>query len=171
MRKMLGDVHSPVCRALMALIETQNRHTLAAWAIDYARTTYLPIFRDRQDDGGFVATMLAECETYLTGGRKLSEIKPILRELRQWAGSVKDPIAQAAARAIATACAAIQTPANAFGFLLYGAAATTYDRAGTNAGPDVCEALANDALQRALESLSAIAVAGEPHPVKINWHC
>ena len=171
MRKMLGDVHSPVCRALMALIETQSRHTLAAWAIDYARTTYLPILIGRQDDGGFVATMLAKCETYLAGGMKLSEIKPILRELRQWAGGVKDPVAQAAARAIATACAAIQTPTNAFGFLLYGAAAIAYDRAGANAGPDVCEALANEALQRALTSLSVIAVANEPHPVKVNWHC
>ena len=38
-RKMLGKADSPTCLAVMQLIETQSRTTLARWAIAYAEQT------------------------------------------------------------------------------------------------------------------------------------
>ena len=37
LRKMLGDIHWDICQDLMHLIETQSHHTLANWAIHYAK--------------------------------------------------------------------------------------------------------------------------------------
>lgn len=37
MRKMLGDINSQECIALMQLIETQSKDTLAAWAVNYVK--------------------------------------------------------------------------------------------------------------------------------------
>ena len=75
-----------------------------------------------------------------------------------------DPVALAAARAVSTACAAAQTPTNAFGFLLYGAAACAYHSAGLSEAADVYDRLAEEELQRALLSLQAVLVPDEPHP-------
>lgn len=43
-RKMLGKADSPTCLAVMQLIETQSRTTLARWAIAYAEQTCLPLY-------------------------------------------------------------------------------------------------------------------------------
>lgn len=80
-------------------------------------------------------------------------------------------MAQAAARAIATACAAVQTPTNAFGFLLYGAAAFAYHSAGVRSTQAVYDPLATEELARALASLRAASVPGEPNPATLRWNC
>lgn len=171
LRKMLGDVNSPECMALMRLIETQSRHTLADWAVAYAREKYLPIYERAFTDDARLRETLDGCDVYLAGGMKLSDIKPLLRGARELAAGVKEPVAQAAARAIATACATILTPTNSFGFLLYGAAAAAYDAAGPDKTAQEYDALAAGELNAALESLRKAAIPGEPNPVKINWNC
>ena len=74
-------------------------------------------------------------------------------------------------RHMATACAAAQTPTNAFGFLLYGAAACAYHSAGLSEAAATYDRLAEEELQRALLSLQAVFVPDEPHPVSIRWNC
>ena len=44
LRKMLGSLDDPSVAALMRLIETQSRETLAKWAADYTETHYLPVY-------------------------------------------------------------------------------------------------------------------------------
>ncbi len=77
---------------------------------------------------------------------------------------------QAAARATATACAVIQTPTNALGYLFYGAAAAAYSKAGTE-DASRWDNLARAELEQALEELRAVSVPDEPNPAKINWNC
>ena len=78
---------------------------------------------------------------------------------------------QAAARAVATACASVQTPTSALGFLFYTAAAAAYNEKGLNADASTYDALAEREFQAALQSLRAAAVPDEPHPARLNWGC
>lgn len=43
-RKMLSDWNAPYIQALMKLIETQSKSTLAHWAVDYAEQIILPLW-------------------------------------------------------------------------------------------------------------------------------
>ncbi len=172
LRKMLGDIRSAECLALMRLIETQSKTTLANWAVAYACGHYLPIFQRAFPDDRRLEAMTEACRDYLSGGRKLAEVKPLLRDGAQAARELEGfPAEQAAARAVAAACAAVQTPANALGFLFYGAAASAYSEAGLSQPPETYDLLAGRELGRALESLRDAAVPGEPNPVHINWNC
>ena len=45
LRKMLGDVDSPECIAMMRLIETQSETTLARWALGYVESRILPVYK------------------------------------------------------------------------------------------------------------------------------
>ena len=47
LRKMLGRADDPEVVALMRLIETQSRRTLACFAADYARENWLPVYEAR----------------------------------------------------------------------------------------------------------------------------
>lgn len=171
LRKMLGDITSRECRELMAVIETQSKHTLGTWAVSYAKEQYLPIYAKGETKNSRLEETVAACERFLAGEGKLAEVKPLLKEARELCAKIKDPTEQAAARAVATACAAIQTPTNTFGFLLYGAAASAYDQAGLEETGEVYDALAAKELQKALDSLQQAAVKDEPNPVKIKWNC
>lgn len=171
LRKMLGDINSKECIELMHLIETQNKQTLSVWAVTYAKTQYLPVFREICPDEMLLDDTIAICERYLADEIKLAEVKPLLRESRQLAAQTEDLTAQAAARAVATACAAVLTPTNAFGYLLYGAAAVAYHDAGLKESQEVYDRLAEAELRKALESLQKVAVPDEKNPVKINWNC
>ncbi len=172
LKKMLGNIDSQECIALMHLIETQSKSTLATWAIDYAKNNYLRIYEAvRSDDSRLHSAVLA-CEAYLNGSKQLKEIKPILKEAAQIARDTTDhPVAQAAARAVSTACAAVQTPTNALGFLFYGAAAVAYSTAGLEQTQQVYDQLASAELRKAFDSLQRVSVPEEPHPAKIRWNC
>lgn len=170
LRKTLGDISAPECIAMMRLIETQSKATLSIWAIRYAKERYLPIY-ETFDCNSELPKVFAACERYLAGESKLAELKPLLRTARTIASGVTNPTAQAAARAAATACAVITTPTNAFGFLLYGAAAYAYQTAGTKGSPEIYNALASEEFRRAYENLKLCAVENEPNPAKINWGC
>lgn len=172
LRKMLGDVNSTECITLMRLLETQSEKTLAAWAVGYARDNYLRIYEaECPGDMRLGETVLA-CEDYLKGGKKLAEIKPALKAAGQIARDLADhPTAQAAARAVSVACAAVQTPTNALGFLFYGAAATAYSQAGLGEKADVYDRIAGEEFIKAMESLKLVSIADEAHPAKLNWNC
>lgn len=43
-RKMLSDWNAPYIQSLMKLIETQNKATLANWAVDYFKRVILPLW-------------------------------------------------------------------------------------------------------------------------------
>lgn len=169
-RKMLGRVDSAECIALMRLIETQSKATIGKWAVGYAKENYLPLYEAIGAEKCFSQAVRA-CEEYLAGGMKLTDLKTALKAAREGAAKAVDPVAQAAARAVATGCSAVTTPTSALGFLFYGAAATAYATAGLEADEDKYDALAAQELARALESLRAAAVENEPNPAKINWNC
>ena len=119
---------------------------------------------------------ISAVEGFLNKEMTLKELKPVLASARSAAKGLAvsrtaDPVALAAARAVSTACAAAQTPTNAFGFLLYGAAACAYHSAGLTETAATYDRLAEEELQRALQSLQASAVLDEPHPVSIRWNC
>lgn len=171
LRKMLGRVDGEAAVALMHLIETQNKTTLAAWALDYAASRCLPVLEANAPGELLPREAVAACRRHLAGEIRLADLKPTLKAAREYAAAVEHPTAQAAARAIATACAVVQTPTNALGFLFYAAAAVAYDEAGLDASAERYDALAEDVLADALAALRAAAVADEPAPVKVNWGC
>ena len=172
LRKMLCDITSPECAALMSQIETQSKATLACWAIGYARDRYLDIYEKECPGDTRLRDTIASCEQCLEGSIKLSELKPQLRDTAQTARDLNDyPVAQAAARAVSTACAAIQTPTNALGFLFYGAAAVAYSQAGLDKPAEVYDHMASQEFERALASLKQASVPDEAHPAKIQWNC
>ena len=162
LRKMLGDPTGPRAKALMALIDTQSASTLGRWAAAYAEERYLPILSRRRSgqpvDDRF-ATAIKQAIACADGNATLKDTKPALRA------------AQAAARAISTACGVIQTPTNALGFAFYGAAAAAYDEAGLSADSAEYERLADMEFDRIIASLRHAAVENEPHPVKVRWNC
>lgn len=171
-RKMLGKADDPQIIALMGMIETQSRDTLAAWAADCVRTRYLPIYENACPDDRRLHELLDAVAAHLQGSLKLSALKPLLRQGRAIAQELNAfPAAQAAARAIATACAVSQTPTNALGFVFYGAAAIAYDQAGLSAPPATYDALAAAEFDELVASLRAVCVPEEPDPVNVNWNC
>lgn len=171
LRKMLGKLEDPSIIGLQRVIETQSKNTLASWAIGCAEENCLPIYERICPEGKGFRETIEICREFIDGGKKLAEIKPYLREAAQIARETEDPVAQAAARALATACAVVQTPTNALGFTFYTVAAIVYDRDGINEGADFYDEMASQEFVKILDSLKAVAVADEKNPAKINWGC
>lgn len=165
LRKMLGRIDDPQVIALMRLIETQSHHTLARWAVDCVKTRYLPLTTDPR-----LAEGVAAAEAWLSG-TPLKELKPALRAAALAGREAEEPVCQAASRAVATACAVIQTPTNALGYTFYGAAAAAYHQAGLTADAAVYDRLADEEIAALYALLEKAAVADEPNPVKITWGC
>lgn len=172
LRKMLGSIDNPYIISLMRLIETQSKSTLANWAIDYAENHFICIYEKEHCDDLRLRSVVSASKEYLNGVKKLNEVKPLLREANQIAKeSEGNPIAQAAARAVATACATIQTPTNALGFIFYGAAAVVYEGVGLLENSQTYDELASKEFEKILRSLQEVAISNEENPVKINWNC
>lgn len=171
LRKMLGNVESAECKEIMAIISTQSQHTIERWAVGFAAERCLPVFENECPGEALMRATVEKCREYFAGGIKLRELKPMLSEARKYASGVKGDIAQAAARAVSAACASVQTPTNAFGFLMYSAAANAYAQLGLDKTIDEYEAKAVEEMRFALDSLRSAAVENEPNPVKVNWNC
>lgn len=171
LRKMLGDVNSPECTAMMKLIETQSKSTLAGWAIGYAKENYLGIYKTERPGASRLEEIISACEEYLSGSIKLAGIKPFLKEGQEIARSEENPVCQAAARAISTACSTINTPTNALGFLFYGAAAVAYSTIGLDGAPGEYDGIAAEEFRKARASLETISVKNEENPANIKWNC
>lgn len=168
LRKMLGDPRSQNCIAMMQLIETQSKTTLSAWAMKFAAQRYLPVCREAYPR---MEEILHTCMDNLREKAPLSRSKPLLREASTLAREDHGPAAQAAARAVATACAVMQTPTGALGFLFYGAAAWAYSHVGTDKTEVEYQVLAEEEFVQAYRSLHACAVENESDPVHVNWNC
>lgn len=172
LRKMLGDIKSTECINLMNLIETQSHKTLSKWAINYAEENYLSIFLEEVPQDDSLKSTIAACKEYLEGEKTLKDIKPYLKTAAETARNISDnPIAQAAARAVSTACAVVQTPTNSLGFLFYGAAAYAYNKLGLSETAENYNKAAKEELQKAFDELKKVSVQDEPDPAKINWNC
>lgn len=172
LRKMLGSVDNLYIISLMRVIETQSKATLGNWAVSCAEEKFLPIYETACPGEQRLREIIEKVQEYLKGTLKLKEVKPLLREASQIAKDAEgQPVAQAAARAVATACGTIQTPSNALGFVFYGAAAVAYSELGTEEKPEVYDTFASEVFQQILESLQQAAVPEEENPVKINWNC
>ena len=109
LRKMLGDPTGPRAKALMALIDTQSASTLGRWAAAYAEERYLPILSRHcsgQPADERFATAIKQAIACADGSTTLKDTKPALRAALTAARETgdADPVAQAAARAISTAC-------------------------------------------------------------------
>ncbi len=171
-RKMLGDVTGPSATAMMALIETQSQATLGQWAVTFAQREIVPIYNARCQESTAISAALAAAWQYWEGVVSLKEIKAVVKETNQLAKTYeKDVVAQAAVRAVATACSAVYLPTAALGYVFYAIAAMVYDRVGIQEQPDVYDRLAEETFADILASLQAVAVAEEPNPVKVKWHC
>ena len=168
LRKMLGDPRSHYCLAMMRLIETQNKATLSLWALEFAARRYLPICCEAYPG---MEPLVAACRDNIQRNEPASHSRPLLKEATAMARADKGPAAQAAARAVAAACAVMQTPTNALGFLFYGAAARAYAHAGTEKSEEEYQRLAEAEFAEAYRSLSACAVENEPDPVRVDWNC
>ena len=168
LRKTLGDIHSATCLQLMRLIETQSRETLARWAIGYARERYLPVCRDACPG---LDSLSVDCLSCARQGLPARRCKEQIRAAAALARACPGPAEQAAARAVAVACAVLQTPSNALGFLFYGAAAVAYAEGGLNRSRTEYDAMAAEELRRAYDSLCACAVSQETNPAGIRWNC
>ena len=166
LRKMLGRADAPVCAELMHLMDTQSAATLARWAVEYAAQRALPLCLSAP-----LQEAVDACRAHLSGAQTLRAVKPCIREAQAAAREESDPVRQAAARAVATACASVQTPTSALGFLFYTAAAIAYSEIGLNADAQRYDALAEREFQAALQSLRQCAIPDEPHPASLNWGC
>lgn len=171
LRKMLGELQDPSIVNLMNIMETQSKFTLATWAMDYVEKNTLIIYENICDGDLRLRNAISYSREYLNGTKKLIEVKPVLKDLKTIAKDTTDPIAQAAARAIATACATIQTPTNALGFTFYAVAATVYSRVGLCEKQEIYDELAKIEFVGILESFEKIAVEDEENPAKIKWGC
>lgn len=168
LRKTLGDIHSETCFQLMRTIETQSKETLARWAIGYARAHYLPICRDACPE---LDSLSMECLSCVRQGMTAGRCKEKIRAAAALARTCQGPAEQAAARAVAVACAVMQTPSNALGFLFYGAAAVAYGKGGLDRNQAEYDAMAAEELRHAYDALCACAISDETNPARIRWNC
>ncbi|MGN0991654.1 MAG: putative immunity protein [Candidatus Ventricola sp.] len=172
LRKMLGRTDDPEIVALMRLIETQNRRTLARFAADYARENWLPVYEAYCPQDDRVREAIAAAAAWADGTLKATTAKEKIRAAVCAAKDAqKHPAAQAAARAAATAAGVMGTPTNALGMCFYGAAAVAYHMLGVSASAEDYDQAAAREFERIHEALSRAAVSDEPDPAKINWNC
>lgn len=172
LRKMLGSIEDENCKELMKCIETQNQHTLSKWALGYVKNQILPIWEKEQPNDTVVHQSILGIESYLRGEITLKEAKDVCRRLREMSKDIDlTPVSEAALRAIAVACAVIQTPTNALGFTFYAIAAQVYDEYGLSCEMSFYNEQASVYFKKILHSFKEIMIANEEHPVSINWNC
>jgi hypothetical protein len=126
----------------------------------------------RGGDPGPSAAALASARRWLAGAIKLPEAKPAILGCHAAAREAEgEPAAQAAARAVGQAAAAIHTPTHALGLAFYGAAAVAYATAGTGLDAAAYDAIAAEEGARLVAALRESAVPNEPNPARVNWNC
>lgn len=172
LRKMLGSADAPYIVSLMRIIETQSKTTIANWCVSYAEVNILPIFERDYPNDKRLRDGINAAHDFLNGKIKLADAKKIIKEANGVAKEVeKDPVAQAAARAVAVASSSIHTPTNSLGFAFYAAAAVAYDSVGIEETPELYDQIAAEECRKYEAALRDIAVDNEENPAKINWNC
>jgi hypothetical protein len=168
---MLG-LDSPAIEALMRLMETQSKATVAAWAVAYAQDHYLPLYDAVRPADPRPAAALAAAGQWLAGEVKLPAAKPAILACHQAARDAEgDPVAQAAARAVGQAASSIHSLTHALGLAFYGAAAVAYATAGLAADAATHATIAAEEGARLVASLQRAAVPNEQNPARVNWNC
>lgn len=171
-RKMLSDLDAPHIQSLMRLIETQNKTTLAHWAVNYAEEFILPLWNKHRPDDTRPQRALKAAREWIEGEIKLPQAKAAILECHAAAREAEgNPVAQAAARAVGQSASTIHSARHCIGLALYGAVAVAYDTLGTNSPWAQVESCAADECERMLDALRAVSVSDEPNPAKISWHC
>lgn len=171
-RKMLSDWNAPYIQALMKLIETQSKSTLAHWAVDYAEQSILPLWNKHYPEDQRPQNALHAAREWLSGSIKLPQAKTSILECHAAAREADtNPVAQAAARAIGQCASTIHSARHCIGLALYSALAVAYDTLGTNASWKALEQCAADECWRMLDALQSVSVEDEPNPAKIVWKC
>jgi hypothetical protein len=173
LRKTLGEGGAPSTVALMRLIETQSKTTVANWTLDYAERNMLPLFEKHCPNDERPAHTIAAAREWLDGKVKLPYVKNIiLNECHAAARELDDnPVAQAAARAIGQSAGSIHAAPHSLGLYFYAAAAVAYDRLGLEAERAEYDAVAEDVCADYTAALRAVAVKDEPSPAQCKWHC
>lgn len=171
-KKMLGSIEDTSIKEMMNIIETQSKTTLGNWAISYVEKEVLPIFIKRCPNEKRLEKAMEESKNFLNGTCKLAQVKPYLKDATNVARELDDDlISQCCARAIAVACAVIQTPTNSLGFVFYTLAAKIYSTYGLEENATFYDDEAHTEVKNILESLKEVAVENEPNPVKVKWNC
>jgi hypothetical protein len=173
LRKTFGNADAPSTVALMRLIETQNKTTIANWTLDYAERKMLPLFEKHCPNDERPARAIAAAREWLDGKVKLPYVKNIILNECHAAAREQDenPVAQAAARAIGQSASSIHAVPHALGLYFYAAAAIAYDRLGPDASESEYGAVAEEVCADYTAALRAVAVENEPNPAKCKWNC
>lgn len=166
-RKTLGSPTEPAVVALMEGMEGKSKEALTTWAMAYVTEKYLPLVAETP----LFAELLEKTKDCMTGNLPLKDWKALLAEARKASAAEKEPVREAAARAIVTACGTWQTPTNALGFCFYGAAAMAYHQAGTAETKETYDMLAIKELEQILASLKQVKTAPDEQAAKLQWNC
>lgn len=167
LRKTLGSPTEPAVVALMEGMEGKSKEALTTWAMDYVAEKYLPLVAETP----LFAELLEKTKDCMVSSLPLKEWKGLLSEARKASAAEKEPVREAAARAIVTACGTWQTPTNALGFCFYGAAAMAYHQAGTAETKETYDMLATKELEQILASLMQVKTAPDEQAAKLQWNC
>lgn len=167
LRKTLGSPTEPAVVALMEGMEGKSKEALITWAMDYVAEKYLPLVAETP----LFAELLEKTKDCMVSSLPLKEWKGLLSEARKASAAEKEPVREAAARAIVTACGTWQTPTNALGFCFYGAAAMAYHQAGTAETKETYDMLATKELEQILASLKQVKTAPDEQAAKLQWNC
>jgi hypothetical protein len=173
LRKTFGDVNAPSTAALMRLVETQSKKTVANWTLDYAEQKILPLFEKHCPNDERPAHAIIAAREWLDGKVKLPYVKNIILNECHAAARELDgnPVAQATARAIGQSAGSIHAAPHSLGLYFYAAAAVAYDRLGLGAGEAEYEAVAEEVCTDYTAALRAVAVENEPNPAQCKWYC
>ena len=167
LRKTLGSPTEPTVISLMESMEGKSKETLTTWAMAYVTEKYLPLVAETP----LFSELLEKTKDCMTGNLPLKDWKALLAEARKASAAEKEPVREAAARAIVTACGTWQTPTNALGFCFYGAAAMAYHQAGTAETKETYDMLATKELEQILASLKQVKTAPDEQAAKLQWNC
>lgn len=167
LRKTLGSPTEPAVVALMESMEGKSKEALTTWAMAYVTEKYLPLVAETP----LFSELLEKTKDCMTGNLPLKDWKALLAEARKASAAEKEPVREAAARAIVTACGTWQTPTNALGFCFYGAAAMAYHQAGTAETKETYDMLATKELEQILASLKQVKTAPDEQAAKLQWNC
>lgn len=167
LRKTLGGPTEPTVILLMESMEGKSKETLTTWAMAYVTEKYLPLVAEPP----IFAELLEKTKDCMAGSLSLKEWKGLLAEGRKASAAEKEPVREAAARAIVTACGTWQTPTNALGFCFYGAAAVAYNEAGTAETKETYDMLATKELEQILTSLKQVKTSPDEKAAKLQWNC
>lgn len=171
-RKMLNDWQAPYIQDLIRQIETQSKETLVGWALDYAEKELLPLWENHCPSDSRPRQAIDAARAWLSGTSKLPEAKLCILQCHSAAREQENnPIAQAAARAIAQCAATIHSAQHCIGLALYGALALSYAALGVAASWKELEQYAAGECSKMLKALKAISVANEAKPARIKWTC